>query len=106
MYSFDEERELMKDKMRTILRIAAKWNHKDICLNAFGVGSIFRNPARPVAEIWRQLLFQEEEFRGVFSNVVFAVDCSTNGASKSDLDIFQYVFHPSQIFQTTYRTPL
>lgn len=105
-YSFDQERELMKDKMRTILRIAAQWNHRDICLGAFGVGPIFRNPVREVAEMWKQLLFEESEFTGVFSNVVFAIECSTNGGSRSalsDLEVFQHVFDPSRIFATNYR---
>ena len=105
-YSFDQERELMKDKMRSILRIAAKWGHRDICLGAFGVGSIFRNPVREVAEMWKQLLFEESEFTGVFSNVVFAIEPSSNATSSpgpSDLEVFQGVFDPGRIFATTYR---
>lgn len=105
-YSFEQERELMKDKMRTILRIAAQWRHRDICLGAFGVGPIFRNPAREVAEMWKQLLFEESEFTGVFSNVVFAIESPMNGGSKSslsDLEIFQHVFDPARIFATNYR---
>jgi uncharacterized protein (TIGR02452 family) len=96
----------MKDKMRTILRITALWRHRDICLGAFGVGPIFRNPAREVAEMWKQLLFEETEFTGVFSNVVFAIEHSTSGGSKhspSDLEIFQHVFDPSRIFATNFR---
>ena len=105
-YSFDQERELMKDKMRSILRIAAQWGHRDICLGAFGVGPIFRNPVREVAEMWKQLLFEESEFTGVFANVVFAIETPSNMSSKSgpsDLEIFQYIFDPSRIFATTYR---
>lgn len=105
-YSFDQERELMKDKMRSILRIAAQWRHRDICLGAFGVGPIFRNPVREVAEMWKQLLFEDSEFTGVFSNVVFAIETPSNVSSKSglsDLEVFQHIFDPSRIFATTYR---
>ena len=106
-YSFDQERELMKDKMRSILRIAAQWGHRDICLGAFGVGPIFRNPVREVAEMWKQLLFEESEFTGVFSNVVFAIETPPSGVSSksgaSDLEVFQYIFDPSRIFATAYR---
>jgi uncharacterized protein (TIGR02452 family) len=96
----------MKDKMRSILRIAAQWGHRDICLGAFGVGPIFRNPVREVAEMWKQLLFEESEFTGVFSNVVFAIETQSNVSSRSgssDLEVFQYVFDPSRIFATAYR---
>lgn len=103
LYSFDQERELMMDKMRTILRIAAHWRHRNICLGAFGLGQTFRNPAEEVAKMWKQLLFDEKEFKGVFSNVVFAIGCSTNEGSLLDLEIFRKVFDPSQIFGTKYR---
>lgn len=105
-YSFDQERGLMKDKMRSILRIAANHRHRDFCLGAFGVGPIFRNPAREVAEMWKQLLFDDVEFTGVFLNVVFVIENPSNDSSKSgpsELEIFQHVLDPSRIFATTYR---
>jgi len=91
------------NKMRTILRIAAKWGHEDICLGAFGLGPIFKNPAEEVAEMWKQLLFEEKEFKGVFLNVVFAIGCSTNDGSPYGLEILRYVLDPSRIFPTKYR---
>lgn len=105
-YSFEQEKDLMTEKMRTVLRIAAYCGNKDICLGAFGVGPIFRNPVGEVAKMWRALLFNEEEFRGVFTNVVFAIESNPPGNARggvSELEVFKQEFDPSNIFQTTYR---
>ena len=106
-YSFEQERELMKDKMRAILRIAIARQHQDLCMGAFGVGYGFKNPPGQVAKMWRELLFSEKEFQGHFSNVVFAIE-STAAASPSkslltDIEIFKEEFDPSNIIQTSYR---
>ena len=105
-YSFEQERELMMEKMRTILRIAAHYRHKDVCLGAFGCGPIFRNPTREVARMWKDLLFGDAEFKGVFANIVFAFETAQNSSPKGgtpDSDIFRDVFDPSNIFKTSYR---
>lgn len=95
----------MTEKMRSILRIAAYHGHKNLCMGAFGVGPGFRNPAAEVAKIWRTLLFSEDEFDGVFSNIVFAIQRNQGYSPKtgpSEYDIFGQTFHPSKIFQTPY----
>ena len=96
----------MQEKMRTILRIAA-WNkHQDVCLGPFGTGPVFKNPVREVAEMWKELLFEESEFTGAFKNIIFAIDAKHSGSarsSKSDLDVFNEVFDPSRIFRTNVR---
>jgi len=72
-YSFPQERELQKDKMRTILRLAVYHGISDICLGAFGCGS-YRNPIEEVCQLWRELLLDPgSEFEGWFRNVLFAV---------------------------------
>ncbi|KAI9676829.1 MAG: hypothetical protein M1817_006668 [Caeruleum heppii] len=117
-YSFVQEKELMLEKMRTVLRIAAKHEHRDLCLNAFGVGPVFRNPAGEVARMWKTILFSETEFRGMFTNVVFAIDTSQTGGAGgtaaaggpsssstegiSDVDVFRHEFEPSNIFPSPY----
>ena len=58
-YSFSQEKELMREKMRTVLRLASYCGHTSICIGAFGVGPIFRNPVGEVARMWRKLLFEE-----------------------------------------------
>ena len=103
-YSFAQEKELMREKMRTVLRIASWVGNESICIGAFGIGPIFRNPVGEVASMWRKLLFDEEEFKGVFTDVVFCIE--NNGPSKgsrSDADVFRDEFDPSAIFPTRYR---
>jgi uncharacterized protein (TIGR02452 family) len=97
----------MMEKMRTVLRIASYCGHRNLVLGAFGLGPIFRNPAREVARMWRKLLFDEEEFRGVFTDIVFAIDSSMVGppskSGVSDADIFREELDPARIFPTKYR---
>lgn len=106
-YSFDQERELMKEKMRTILRIAATWHHRDICLGAFGAGPSFRHPVHQLAVMWRQVLFAEKEFHGAFDNVVFAIESAApthpKSTSETDYDVFKQEFDASNVFRTAHR---
>ena len=105
-YSFDQEKELMKEKIRSVLRIAVNYNHRDLCLGAFGAGSGFRNPVQQLAAMWRDILFSEEEFQGAFTNIVFAIEhsCGSSTAQKrSDFEIFEQEFEPSNVFKTAYR---
>lgn len=95
------------EKMRTILRIAANSQHSDLCMGAFGVGPGFRNPSAQVASMWRDILFTEDEFQGVFGNIVFAIEGSGSASPKgglTDYEIFQDEFHPDNIVRTTWRT--
>ena len=106
-YSFEQEKELMKEKMRAILRIAITRQHPDLCMGAFGVGFGFKNPPGQVAKMWRELLFCEKEFQGHFSNIVFAIESTaTTSPSKgflTDIEIFKNEFDPSNIIQTSFR---
>ncbi|MCJ1310003.1 hypothetical protein MMC25_003664 [Agyrium rufum] len=105
-YSFAEEKELMKDKMRVVLRIAARWQHRDLCIGSFGAGSHFRNPVKQVADMWRDLLFVEKEFQGLFSNVVFAIEDSqepTSSVGPTDFEVFQKAFDPTIVFKTAHQ---
>jgi uncharacterized protein (TIGR02452 family) len=94
-YAFAQERELMLEKMKTILRIAAYNGHRDLCLGAFGTGPLFKNPPQDVADMWKQLLFQDPDFRGRFRVVIFAID--TRGG-KDVYDVFSDAFDPYRIF--------
>ena len=105
-YSFAQEKDIMKEKMRSVLRIAAYHQHFDLCMGAFGVGPGFRNPAFQIASMWRSLLFEEAEFCGVFSNVVFAIENTSDSTSKdglTDHEIFKKEFDPSNIVKTSWR---
>jgi len=103
-YSFAQEKELMKEKMRSVLRIASYCGHRNVVLSAFGLGPIFRNPPAEVARMWRKLLFEEEEFHGAFQDIVFAIDCSMVCApakgSLSDVETFRREFDPAKIWPT------
>ncbi|KAF1817652.1 hypothetical protein P152DRAFT_25736 [Eremomyces bilateralis CBS 781.70] len=106
-YSFEQEKDLMLEKMRTVLRIAAHYGHKDICLGTFGAGATFRNPVEELARMWKQLLFNDEEFDGVFDNIVFAIDnedaVKERKGGLSDLAVFEKELAPERTHPTSYR---
>lgn len=97
----------MCEKMRAVLRIASYCGHRNLVLGAFGLGPIFRNPATEVARMWRKLLFEDDEFYGVFQDIVFAIDSTMVGppgkGCASDLDIFRREFDPSSIFPVRFQ---
>ena len=71
-YKHDKDRDLMKLKMRTVLRIAAMNGHRRLILGALGCGA-FGNPSEEVVSCWREV-FREAEFQGGWwESVVFAV---------------------------------
>ncbi len=71
-YAFAQDRRLMEEKMRVILRIAAKNGHRQIVLGAFGCGA-FANPRQEVARMWAFVLREAEFAGGWWSDVIFAV---------------------------------
>ena len=83
----------VKNKIRTIFRIAIDRGQKNLVLGAIGCGA-FHNPPKHVAEIFRDVLC-ESEFFGAFKKICFAVKtrhtskCGTNfSAFKETLDGF------------------
>jgi len=60
-----------KEKIRTILRIAGKYNHECLVLGAFGCGA-YANPPNHMAELFKEV-FNEEEFASQFKLVVFSI---------------------------------
>jgi uncharacterized protein (TIGR02452 family) len=71
-YLFDTDRDLMKEKIRVVLRISAWKGHRQLVLGAFGCGA-FGNPKQEVARCWKEV-FGETEFQGGWwSSVVFAI---------------------------------
>ncbi|PBP19815.1 hypothetical protein BUE80_DR009320 [Diplocarpon rosae] len=134
-YSFKQEKELMRDKIRTALRIAVWYGHVNLVIGTFGLGPGFRNPAEEVALMWRDALLKEPEFAGRFRDVVFAFDSPEGGAaaaaaassssSKSsssktakssssvssrcsvaaDLEVFRHIFKPA-VVHDAFKTPL
>lgn len=71
-YKNPADRELMKEKMRRVLRIAAWKDHRRIVLGALGCGA-FANPREEAARCWREVFAEPEFGGGWWSRVVFAV---------------------------------
>lgn len=67
-----KDRDLMKEKMRIILRIAAFNGHRRLVLGAFGCGA-FLNPRDEVADCWAEILSESEFQGGWWESIVFGV---------------------------------
>lgn len=85
-YSFDEEKNLQRDKMKSVLRVAALNGHTNLVLGGFGScgpegsgSGVYRNPVRDVCLLWKELL-ESEEFVGWFANIVFALAGDSGGS--------------------------
>lgn len=70
----------VKNKIRTIFRIACDRGQKNLVLGSLGCGA-FHNPPEHVAELFCDVLC-EQEFFGAFNRICFAV--KTNHNSKGD----------------------
>jgi len=71
LYIADSLVEPTKEKNRTILRIAGKYNHECLVLGAFGCGA-YANPPNHMAQLFNEV-FCEEEFYSKFKLVVFSI---------------------------------
>lgn len=78
------------EKVRLVLRCAAGEGKTGLVLGALGCGA-YRCPPQLVAQEMKQVLEEEEEFRGWFERVVFAV-YGTGPVGKRNLEAFQRVF--------------
>ena len=63
--------DIIKEKIRTIYRIAAQNGHDAIVLGAWGCGA-FRQDPGTVSSLFDEIL-HEEEFNGLFHTVCFAI---------------------------------
>jgi uncharacterized protein (TIGR02452 family) len=70
-YAKEEDREDMKERIKTMLRVAALEGRKNLVLGAFGCGA-FMNPPNIVAGLFKAVL-EEAEFKGRFEGICFAV---------------------------------
>lgn len=71
-YANTKEPELLREKIRTVLRMAAYHGHSRIVLGAIGCG-VFRNPRERVAELFFHVFMEEEFTGGWFEHIVFAI---------------------------------
>lgn len=72
----EPDRLIIKEKIRTILRIGALMGHDSLVLGALGCGAFCTPPAQ-MARLFHQVL-DETEFQGRFSKLVFAITDSAN----------------------------
>ncbi|KAL2063888.1 hypothetical protein VTL71DRAFT_4382 [Oculimacula yallundae] len=82
-YSFKAEEDLMRDKIRTALRIAVYYKHVNLVIGTFGLGPGFSNPTEEVALMWRDAFLKDPEFVGHFRDVVFAFEAPEGPATSS-----------------------
>ena len=85
----ERAKEIMRNKIRTIFRIALLHGHDSMILGAFGCGA-YRNPPEEVAAIFRQIL-EEEEFRNSFRLVTFSI-IDDHNSRNGNLIAFQKEF--------------
>lgn len=61
----------VKNKMRTIFRIALRHRHDALVLGAWGCGA-YKNPPRHIASLFHEVL-NEKEFKNKFRKIIFAI---------------------------------
>lgn len=83
---------LLREKVRTLLYMAAIHAHDALVLGAFGCG-FFRNPVDEVAEAYQELLGPGGEFERAFRLVVFAVPGGFGATSQAFTARFSMVDH-------------
>ena len=77
----------VKNKIRTIFRIACDQKQRNLVLGALGCGA-FHNPPEHIAELFRDVLC-EPEFSGAFSRICFAVKTDHNSHGGKNYDAFK-----------------
>lgn len=73
-YSFAEERDLIRDKMRGALRICLHNGYNSVVIGDFGLGNAYRNPPTELAEMWREIFLFDPDLRGQFRYVAFVFE--------------------------------
>lgn len=95
IFEGDEDRiapelvEGVKNKIRTIFRIAIDCGQKNLVLGAIGCGA-FHNPPKHVAELFREILC-EHEFFGAFKKICFAVKTSHTSKGNTNFSAFKEI---------------
>jgi hypothetical protein len=85
-YAFPLEREMVKNKIRSSLRICAFYDYRQVCIGDFGLTNSFRNPPRELAELWREVFLYDPDLRGRFDYVAFVFEDSYQSTTKLILD--------------------
>jgi len=91
-FLYGEDRMKAKEKIKSLLRVAATEGKKNLVLSALGCGA-FRNPPQAVAHLFKEVL-QDGEFRGRFQGVWFSV---LDRRGSRNYDIFREVLDNTSI---------
>ncbi|KAK6856078.1 hypothetical protein PG995_008229 [Apiospora arundinis] len=73
-FAFDVEKELVRAKIRAALAACVYNGHNRVVIGNFGLGNSARNPARELAELWRDVFLYDPDFRGRFAQVCFVFE--------------------------------
>ncbi|KAK3384963.1 hypothetical protein B0H63DRAFT_175322 [Podospora didyma] len=84
-YSFSNEREMVKDKLKAALRICVYSNYSTIVIGDFGLGS-YRNPPLELAELWREIMLYDPDLRGRLRQVAFVFEDPSQSTAQLILD--------------------
>ncbi|AEO59937.1 hypothetical protein MYCTH_2308648 [Thermothelomyces thermophilus ATCC 42464] len=85
-YSFADEREMVKEKMRGALRICAYNNYSTVVIGNFGLGNGYRNPPQELAELWREVCLYDPDLRGRIRCVAFVFEDPSQSTTQLILD--------------------
>ncbi|KAK0649452.1 hypothetical protein B0T16DRAFT_436339 [Cercophora newfieldiana] len=85
-YSFPVERTMVKDKMRSALRICAYREYSSVVIGDFGLGNGYRNPPQELAELWREVLLYDPDLRGRIRQVAFVFEDGSQSTTQMILD--------------------
>ncbi|KAI4245465.1 MAG: hypothetical protein L6R40_002526 [Gallowayella cf. fulva] len=96
-YARAADRELMRAKIRMVLRVAAAKGHRQLVLGALGCGA-FGNPRGEVADLWKEVFLETEFSGGWWKDVVFAVlDSSNDQDADTNYGVFFRGLHGLEI---------
>ncbi|KAK8136344.1 hypothetical protein PG984_004284 [Apiospora sp. TS-2023a] len=73
-FAFEVEKELVRAKIRAALSACVYNGFTRVLIGNFGLGNSARNPARELAELWRDVFLYDPDFRGRFVQVCFVFE--------------------------------
>jgi len=77
---------MVKDKLRSALRICAYEGHPYVVIGDFGLGNGYRNPPQELAELWREVVLYDPDLRGRIRQVAFVFEDPSQNTSQLILD--------------------
>ncbi|KIH93933.1 hypothetical protein SPBR_06062 [Sporothrix brasiliensis 5110] len=85
-YSFAEERDMVKRKLRAALYICVARGYTSVVVGDFGLGNGYRNPPQEIAELWREVILWDADLRGRLEAVAFVFDDTRQSTHQLILD--------------------